>query len=328
MRRSRRSSRSVPRKEKVQRRDHIPVLPDEVVSFLVTDPRGSYVDATVGDAGHSTRILERLSPPGRLFAFDCDPEAIRSSFKKLKGFRPRFRLKRSRFGELQGELDKIGLAAVDGFLYDLGLRTSALTDPQRGFSYSVEGPLDMRNDPDLSLTAEQVVNSYPQAELAEIFLSYGEERHSRRIAKNILRRRSRSPLKTTFDLRDAVLEVIPKNLAVKTLSRVFQALRLYINRDLEELRIALEVAVRFLKPGGRIVVVAYQSKEDHVVKELFRKFSGRCVCPPRLPECRCGKLKLLKVLTPKAVTPSPEEIKLNPSARSARLRAAERIVPR
>ena len=328
MRRSQRSFRSVPRKERILRRDHIPVLPDEVVSFLVTDPRGTYVDATVGDAGHSTRILERLSPPGRLFAFDCDPEAIRTSSEKLRRFRPRFRLERSRFRELEEELNKMGLTAVDGFLYDLGLRTSALTDPERGFSHSVEGPLDMRSDPDLNLTAEQIVNSFQQGELAEIFLSYGEERHSRRIARNIVRRRSRSPLKTTFDLRDAVLEVIPKNLAVKTLSRVFQALRLYINRDLEELRVALEVAVRFLKPGGRIVVVTYQSKEDQVVKELFKKFSGRCVCPPGMPECRCGKVKLLKVLTRKAVTPSPEEIKLNPSARSARLRAAERIIPR
>jgi len=328
MRRSQKSSRSVPRKEKTQRRDHIPVLPDEVVSFLVTDREGTYIDATVGDGGHSTRLLERLSPQGKLFAFDCDPEAIRTSSERLKRFQPRFRLERSRFGELEGELDKTGLAAVDGFLYDLGLRTSALTDPERGFSYSVEGPLDMRSDPDLSLTAAQVVNSLRQEELAEIFLSYGEERHSRRIAKNIVRRRGRSPLKTTYDLRDAVLEVIPKNLAVKTLSRVFQALRLHINRDLEELRIALEVAVRFLKPGGRIVVVTYQSKEDRVVKELFRKFSGRCVCPPGLPECRCGKVKLLKVLTRKAVTPSAEEIELNPSARSARLRAAERIIAR
>lgn len=292
----------------------------------MTDRKGSYVDATVGDAGHATRILQRLSPKGRLFGFDCDPEAIRTSSEKLKGFRPRFRLERSRFRELEGELSRMGLTAVDGFLYDLGLRTSALTDPERGLSHSVDGPLDMRNDPDLSLTAEQIVNSFPQEELAEILFSYGEERRSRRIARNIVRRRSLSPLKTTFDLRDAVLEAIPKNLAVKTLSRVFQALRLYLNRDLEELRVALETAVRFLKPGGRIVVITYQSKEDQVVKELFRKFSGRCVCPPGLPECRCGKLELLKVLTPKAVTPSPEEIKLNPSAKSARLRVAERII--
>ena len=238
----------------------------------MTDRGGAYIDATAGDGGHSTRVLERLSPQGKLFAFDCDPEAIRTSSENLKRFQPRFRLERSRFGELEGELDKTGLAAVDGFLYDLGLRTSALTDPQRGFSYSVEGPLDMRSDPDLSLTAAQVVNSLRQEELAEIFLSYGEERHSRRIAKNIVRRRGRSPLKTTYDLRDAVLEVIPKNLAVKTLSRVFQALRLHINRDLEELRIALEVAVRFLKPGGRMAIVLPQNKFNNANTEYIRKF--------------------------------------------------------
>jgi 16S rRNA (cytosine1402-N4)-methyltransferase len=326
MRRSPRSSQSTIPPGGAEIREHVPVLPEEVVRFLVTDREGIYVDASVGDGGHAERILEKLSPRGRLFGFDCDPEAIRASSRKLKRFEPRIRLRKSRFRELEGELNKMGVSHMDGFLYDLGLRTSALTNPERGFSYMVDGPLDMRSDPELSLTAEQIVNSFSPRELTEILRSYGEDRHSGRIAKNLARRRALSPLKSTFDLRDAVLEVIPKNYAVKTLSRVFQALRLRVNRDLEELRVALEVAIRFLKPGGRVAVITYQSREDQVVKEVFRKFTGRCVCPPGLPECRCGRVRLVRVLTRKAVTPSSEEIESNPHARSARLRVAERLM--
>ena len=304
---------------------HHPVMAEESVHYLFTDSSGIYVDATFGAGGHSSRLLSSLSPQGRLIGIDRDQRAI-DHFHRLPMSRDsRVTLVCAHFSRLDEILSSRDIDQVSGILFDLGLASFQIDDPGRGFSYLQDGPLDMRMDRSTVLTAEQIINRYSEDQLAELIRDYGQERRWRRIAGAIVRERQKQPIESTARLADIVRSAVPHNLAVKSLARVFQSLRIKINDELEELRRGLETAVRFLTAGGRLVVLCYQSLEDRIVKEAFQYFSGVCRCPKDLPRCVCGAYPVLEILTRKAVRPTARELADNPRARSARLRAARKL---
>ncbi|MDR5708407.1 MAG: 16S rRNA (cytosine(1402)-N(4))-methyltransferase RsmH [Armatimonadota bacterium] len=288
---------------------HVPVLLHEVLLWLDPRPGGLYVDATVGTGGHAEAILERILPGGRLVGLDRDPEALVVARERLERFGSAVQLVQANFADLQQVLRNLGIERVRGVLLDLGVSQLQLAAPHRGFSFRLPGPLDMRMDPTSPVTAADLVNRLPERELAELLRRYGEEPFAARIAREIVRRR---PLSTTQELREAVLRAVPRSAwprRVDVATRTFQALRIAVNRELEALERALPQAVEVLNPGGRLVVISFHSLEDRIVKHALRG------------------AKHLRVLTPKPVRPSPEEVRRNPHARSARLRAAERIEP-
>lgn len=307
--------------------DHIPVLKEEMVNYLLTDLSGIYVDCTLGAGGHAEALLQAISPQGKLIGIDCDQRAIANFRRRVAHWPSKVALFHSRYALLGDLLASQGISQVDGVLFDLGLASFQIDEPQRGFSYLHDGPLDMRLDSSQAITAKFVVNEYDQEKLARMIRDYGQERSWRRVARAIVRVREKNPIQTTLQLADIVRGVVPGPLAIKSLSRVFQAIRIEVNDELEELRAGLEAAVGLLKLRGRLVVICYQSLEDRMVKELFARLSGLCQCPQGLPKCVCGARKILKVLTRKAVRPTVQEIERNPRARSARLRAAEKIDP-
>jgi len=301
---------------------HAPVLCDEAIEALLTDPGLTYVDGTLGGGGHAERVCRLLSANGRLLCFDLDEDAIRFASRRLARFGDRVVFVRANFREMKTELRRMGLDRVGGVLLDLGVSSFQLDEGPRGFSFRSDEELDMRMDRRQQLTARDVVNGYPVESLADILFRYGEERLSRRIARRIA---SQRPLRSTGDLSAAVESVVGERFLVKTLARVFQALRIEVNGELDNLSAGLTAALDVLAPGGRLVVVAYHSLEDRIVKEFFRKEaavvipSGHKLVPdaPRNPR--------LRILTRRPVQPSALEIERNPRARSARLRVAERI---
>lgn len=301
---------------------HTTVLRTPTVDLLVTAPDGIYIDGTAGGGGHTAEILGRLGLGGRVIAFDADIRAIdvcRARFGDEVG--ARVVLVNRNFRELGAWLREEKISAVNGVLLDLGV-SSFQFDANVGFSYRSDSPLDMRFHRSQSVSAADIVNGYSADDLARVLREYGEEPMAWRITQEIIRRR---PLTTTFDLRDAVTAVAPEQLLAKRLARVFQALRIEVNDELGALKIVLQDAVAALARGGRIAVIAYHSLEDRIVKDLFRYEALTCICPPELPVCSCGKEARLRVLTRKAVVPAEAEVSLNPRARSAKLRVAERI---
>jgi len=302
---------------------HVPVLVDEVLAYLAPRPGAVIVDATVGEGGHAEALLRRIAPAGRLVGLDRDADAVRAAEERLRRFGRNAIVCQASFAELADVLDGLGVGAVDGVLFDLGLSTRQLLDPARGFSFERAGPLDMRLDRAQATTAADLVNKLSEHELADLIYRYGEERASRRIARQILARR---PLRTTRDLARAVEAARggPRG-RIHPATRTFQALRIAVNRELEALERGLPQAIERLRPGGRLCVIAFHSLEDRIVKQTLAQYSRGCTCPPELPECRCGGRRLLRVLTKRPVTPTPEEVRRNPRARSARLRAAERL---
>jgi len=304
---------------------HHPVMAEETVRYLFTDPSGVYVDATFGAGGHADRLLRMLGPQGRLIGIDRDERAV-DHFHRLPMSRdPRVTVVRSRFSRLEEILSSRDIDQVCGVLFDLGLASFQIDDPRRGFSYSQDGPLDMRMDTSTSLTAEQIINSYSEDRLAELIREYGQERRWRRIAAAIARERQKSPITDTARLADIVRSAGPSHLVVKSLARVFQSFRILVNDELEELRQGLDAAVRFLATEGRLVVLCYQSLEDRIVKQAFQYFAGVCRCPKDLPRCVCGAHAVIEIVTRKAVRPSARELADNSRARSARLRAARKL---
>lgn len=286
---------------------HTPVLLSETLRWLDPGPGGVYVDATVGSGGHAEAILERIGPSGLLIGLDRDPEAIAFAQDRLARFGEAVRLVRANFATLRATLQGLGVARVDGVLMDLGVSSLQLARPERGFSFSLTGPLDMRMDPAIPTTAADLVNRLPEHALAEILARYGEEPFARRIAREIVRSR---PLRTTEELREAVARAVPRRAwprRIDVATRTFQALRIAVNQELEALEQALPQAVDVLVPGGRLVVIAFHSLEDRIVKQFLRR------------------TERVRILTPKPVRPSPEEVRQNPRARSARLRAAEKL---
>ena len=305
---------------------HIPVMLRETIDLLVTDLDGVYVDGTLGGGGHTRAMLERVRGRGSVYAFDADPGAIahaREVFGDEVG-RGLF-VRQGYFTEACEYLRDEGIT-ISGVLLDLGVSSRQLDTDQIGLSYRQEMPLDMRFDPESDRpSARELLRRSSAEELATTLRMYGEEPAAWKIAQAIVRHRTSRQLASTADLREIIESVIPQPFLMPTLSRVFQALRIAVNDELGELRSALDSYVELTRSGGRLVILTYHSLEDRIVKEKFRDEERSCICPPELPVCRCDKVQRLRVLTRKPLSPSPDEIARNPRARSAKLRAAERV---
>ena len=305
---------------------HQPVMADRVVEYLITNSQGVYVDGTVGGGGHSELILNRLEKDGKLLCLDADWEALKFAEKRLNQFSNKV-LKQSFFDQLDVVLVEENSIPVDGFIFDLGLSSYQIDHKEKGFSFRLDGPLDMRFSTNQQPTAKDVVNTYSEGRLQKIFREYGEERYWRKIAKKIVEYRDRKMIETTSQLANIISDVTGDNYRVKTLARIFQAIRIEVNKELDRLKIALEKAFKYLSQNGRIVVISYHSLEDKIVKDFFRLKEQDCICPKDFPVCVCDKIPEMCVLTKRAIRPSYDEINSNPRARSARLRVAEKIVP-
>ena len=300
---------------------HTPVLAEAAVELLLARTSGLFVDGTVGTGGHTELILETAGSSAEVLGIDRDAGALDAARVRLAGRGGRVKLVCANFRDIARLL---GDRKADGFLLDLGVSTYQLSDAKRGFSYMVNGPLDMAMGADGHSVGE-FVSSREEREIANVLREYGEERRSRAIAREIVRFRDSRGMETTLQLREAVARVAPPQDMNGTLSRVFQALRIWANGEIESLSAFLPAAVEHSNPGARIVVISYHSLEDRIVKHFFRQEAVGCVCPKDFPECRCGKLPRLTVITRSAVRPSPEEIERNSRSRSAKLRAAERL---
>jgi 16S rRNA (cytosine1402-N4)-methyltransferase len=300
---------------------HTPVMADRAVNLLLAGRSGLFVDATVGTGAHAELILRTGGQGVSLIGVDRDPDALAQARSRLEPFGARVRLVEGNFRAIGSIL---GGTACDGFLLDLGLSTLQLTDPRRGFSYLADGPLDMAMGKD-GRSVKELLSTAVVERIGATLREYGEERRSRAIAREICRRRDAGAMATTFDLRDAVAAVAPPHRLYETLSRVFQALRIWANEELESLAEFLPQSVGLLNPGGRIVIISYHSLEDRMVKHFFRQEERGCICPADIPECRCGRAPRVSVVTRSPLRPSAAEIAANPKSRSAKLRAAERI---
>lgn len=305
--------------------EHISVMLTESLQALAVGPGGRYIDATVGAGGHSRAILEMSAPGGQLLGFDADPDSLAAAQGKLADFAGSYRLVNDNFSNMEAVCRANDFYPVHGILLDLGLASMQLEASGRGFSFQHEAPLDMRFSPTQKVTAAEIINTYSEAEIADILWRYGEEKRSRLIARRIVENR---PIKTTTRLAEIIAAALGRRGDIHPATRSFQGLRIAVNEELTRLESALEQAVRLLGFSGRLVVISYHSLEDRIVKRFMQRESSDCVCPPDLPECRCGHTARLRVLNKKVMTPSPEEIRANPRSRSARLRAAERILSR
>ena len=306
---------------------HETVLLRESVEGILGDPDGIYVDCTMGGGGHSVALANRLGPSGCLVGIDQDPAAVQAGRLRLTGVRPTVHVVRGNFREIGAVLDQLGIGQVDGILFDLGVSSHQIDLPQRGFSYMNDGPLDMRMNPEQPLTAQEIVNTYPEKELARVIFEYGEERWARRIAKFIVEARRNRPLTTTFELVELIAAAIPaaaRRQGPHPAKRTFQAIRIEVNGELSILPAALRAAIDRLKPGGKIGVISFHSLEDRIVKNTFAALLGHCVCPPRAPVCICNPRATLR-LPGKPIAPSLAEVEANPRSRSAKLRIAEKV---
>lgn len=302
---------------------HRPVLLAEVLGFLEPERGGVFVDATLGLGGHALAVLAR-SPEVRLLGFDVDRDALALAERNLAGHRDRVTLVHAGFEELDRHLDRLSVGRVDGILFDLGVSSLQLDTPERGFSFRHDGPLDMRFSGE-GMTAAALIASATEGELVQILREYGEEPRARRIARALVHARSRQPIATTGELRHLVARAVGgRHGKTDPATRTFQALRIAVNRELPRLQPSLERAIRRLCPGGRLAVIAFHSLEDRLVKQTLRRLSGRCVCRPGVGICGCRPEALLDVLTRRPVRPGETEVRENPRARSARLRAATR----
>jgi 16S rRNA (cytosine1402-N4)-methyltransferase len=309
---------------------HVPVMADEVVEMLAPVAGSRHVDATLGGGGHAERILTASDPDGRLLGLDADGAAIARVGERLAPrFGDRLRLRQANFRELSTVAPDEGFAVVDGCLFDLGLSSFQLADTERGFGFRTEGPLDMRFDTTRGVPASELIATLDAAELAALFRRYGEEPYPGRIARVIVETRRANPIRTADALAELVARVAPSRAPgrrrIHPATRVFQALRIAVNEELDALEAGLAAALDLLRPGGRLVVLSYHSLEDRIVKRFFQSERRGCICPPEAPVCVCGHEPRLRLLSPKGLVPSAAEVSANPRARSARLRAAERI---
>lgn len=307
--------------------EHRPVLPDEVISLLAPRPGETYLDGTVGGGGHARLLLEASAPDGRLIGLDRDPQALAHAATVLAPFGDRVVLRHRNFSEAREILTELGLEAVDGILLDLGVSSFQLDAAERGFSFRQDAPLDMRMDPTTGRTAAEVVNEEEAEELTRIFREFGEERWAGRIARRIVQARRERPIATTGQLAELVRETVPGGKIpgrIHPATRVFQALRIFVNDELAHVSRGVFAAINLLKPGGRMAVISFHSLEDRIVKRIFQDEAKGCICPRRLPVCRCGHLPRVDLLTRKGVRAGEAEVDLNPRARSAVLRAVRR----
>jgi 16S rRNA (cytosine1402-N4)-methyltransferase len=308
---------------------HLPVMPDEVLGTLAPAPGSLQIDATVGGGGHTERILEAANPDGRVLGLDADQAAIDRVAQRLAGYGERLVLRQANFRELAAVAPAAGFDAVDGALFDLGLSSFQLADRERGFGFRTGGPLDMRFDTTRGVPASELLATLDADELAGLFRRYGEEPSAWKIAKAIVAARETAPIETAEDLAQLVETVSPGNprqrRRIHPATRVFQALRIAVNEELDALPEGLASAVDLLRPGGRLVVLSYHSLEDRIVKRFFAAERRGCTCPPEVPVCVCGHAPRLRLVTRPSMTPTQAEVDANPRARSARLRAAERL---
>jgi len=313
--------------------EHVPVFVERVLEILRPEAGKRYLDGTLGGGGHSEQLLDRSSPDGQVLGLDWDEDAVQAAQHSLKRFEDRLVIRWAKFTAAREILEEIGWEKVNGILLDLGLSSHQIESPERGFSFKAKARLDMRMDRRQSLDAYRVVNTFPMTELERIFREYGEEPLARRIALAIDAARRRKAIETTWELAEIVTSVARKGKSrsaqgryrIHPATRTFQALRIAVNQELENLSTFLENAYEMLLSNGRIVVISFHSLEDRLVKKAFQKWSRSCLCPPRLPLCRCGWSQKAKVLTPKPLLPTREEIRTNPRARSAKLRAVEGV---
>lgn len=307
---------------------HISVLLDETVNGLVTDPAGTYVDCTLGGGGHSHRIAELLQPEGRIIGIDQDADAVEAATERLKDVRCRVDIVHDNFRHLERILREQEAVQLDGVLFDLGVSSHQLDVAERGFSYMQDAPLDMRMDPDASLSAYDVVNTYEEQELFRIFKEYGEERWAKRIAEFIAVARGTQPIRTTGELVDIVCRAVPKKVRRAAgghpAKRVFQAIRIEVNDELGILEKSFRTAVAHLKPGGRIAIITFHSLEDRIAKQTLKELSKGCVCPPEIPVCVCHHEAELRLLG-RPLRADAEELSRNTRAKSAKLRIAEKL---
>ena len=307
---------------------HRPVLLEETIKFLAPERGGLFIDCTVGMGGHSEAIL-KSSDKTRVLGMDLDPAALDYARQRLTHYAKRFRAVKANFREIKKVIHEVGEGAPSGILADLGVSSLQFDSPERGFSFRFDAPLDMRMDPTGGQTAADLLEVLPEAEIARIIFEFGEERHSRKIARRLVENREQGkPVKTTAELAGLVQRSIGgrKHQQIHPATRTFQALRIAVNRELEGLAEFVESAVDLLEPEGRLAVISFHSLEDRIIKRELRRLSGSCQCPPRVPVCSCGARKEVEVMTRRPVTPGPTEVEENPRSRSAKLRVARKLV--
>ena len=314
---------------------HIPVLCNKVIDFLSPKSDGVYIDGTVGLGGHSAAILETSAPNGRVIGIDLDVEALTIAKSRLHVFGERSSLINGNFAEMDVLLEtRHSIHAVDGIVLDLGVSSLQLDTPDRGFSFNHTGPLDMRmnarqmlnSERETDLTAMRVVNNSPMNALVDIFKRYGEERFARRIAHRIIQTRQETPIMTTTQLAEIVKQAVPKGVSkIHPATRVFQALRIHINAELENLETGLDIAIQLLRQGSCLCIITFHSLEDRIVKHCFQKCARTCICPPKTPICICEHTASLEILTKRPISPDAVEVQHNPRARSAKLRVARKL---
>ncbi len=310
---------------------HVPVMYSQVLESLAVRPDGTYADGTLGGGGHASGVCAKLGPKGRFIGIDRDEDALAAASDRLLNREPspcEKHFVHSTYAEMKAVLQQLGIPAVDGILLDLGVSSFQLDNPERGFSYMNDAPLDMRMDAEDAFTAEDVVNGYSEGELFRIIKDYGEERWAKRIAGFICKARKKEAIKTTFQLVDIIKAAVPaaaRREGPHPAKRTFQAIRIEVNDELGQLRRALDDLMDVLAPGGRLAVISFHSLEDRIVKEAFRKRLDPCTCPPGLPVCVCGKVADVRKVTGKPLLPDEEELESNPRARSAKLRVIEKL---
>lgn len=307
---------------------HDPVMLREVIDGLNVKENGTYIDATVGGAGHSIEIAKLLNADGLLIGIDQDPEALKAAAKKLSGFECSVKLVSSNFSDIADVVDHVGAEHVDGILMDIGVSSYQLDESSRGFTYREDVPLDMRMNPSVEITAAYIVNEEPEDKLCQIIGQYGEERWAARIAKFICERRKEGPIATTGELVDIIRAAVPKGArqeGIHPARRTFQALRIAVNDELGSLERGIKGAVKVLGSEGRLAILSYHSLEDRIVKQTFKQMEEPCTCPREMPVCICGLKPVIRVITRKPELPSDAEIERNPRARSAKLRIAQKL---
>ena len=303
---------------------HKPVLFDEVIDNIITEKKAVYVDCTLGGGGHTEGILEKSSDNSVVIGIDQDMEAIGYVKKRLEKYGDKLQVFQDNFRNIDTIVYFAGYDKVDRILMDIGVSSNQLDNIERGFSYRYEAKLDMRMNKDLSVSAYDVVNKFSEKEIADIIYKYGEEPKSRKIAKNIVEYRKNKKIETTVELSDIIIKSIGKSMKKHPSKRTFQAIRIFVNKELEVLEEALDKAVNLLNKGGKLLVITFHSLEDRMVKEKFRKYENPCICPPEIPVCICNKKSLGKVITKKPIVAKDEELETNNRAHSAKLRIFER----
>lgn len=308
--------------------NHKSVLLNETIDALDIKPDGVYVDGTLGGGGHSYEICKRLGEKGRLIGIDQDTDAIEAASKRLEEFKDKITLVHSNYNNIKAVLDNLGIDKVDGIVLDLGVSSYQLDNPERGFTYREDVPLDMRMDKSSSITARDIINDYSEMELFRVIKNYGEEQFAKNIAKHIVRARSEQPIETTGQLNEIIKAAIPAKMREHgghPSKKTYQAIRIELNHELEVLENSLDTMIGLLNPKGRLAIITFHSLEDRIVKNIFKKNMNPCTCPPDFPVCVCGKKPTGKTVTGKPIVPSDEELEENKRAKSSKLRAFEKF---